>query len=188
MPSLTPCTRPDARKSFVIAAAARRRGEIDYRDHIVRRGDVSPAGWPKKRAGCLAEQERRLAALGFGPGNDVAAPTVYTVHDIHALLATRSRQCWRGSGRHRLALRAATRSSTSNTRWTAAGSTASCCCNSVRLANSAAAARIFQPVYNPRSFFPIESSCHARRWPLLCLFLSVSPFVLAQDFPSHPIR
>ncbi|MEO6744340.1 MAG: hypothetical protein ABIN08_07655, partial [Caldimonas sp.] len=35
----------------------------------------------------LAEQERRLAALGFG-WRDVTATQVYTVHDIHAFLAS----------------------------------------------------------------------------------------------------
>jgi len=49
-------------------------------------------------------------------------------------------------------------------------------------------ARIFQPVYNPRSCFQLKVRVMRRRLAACVLFLSVSPFVLAQDFPSHPIK
>ncbi len=84
---------PDARKSFVIAGSGEApEGKPNYRDHIVRRGDVSPAGLAEKARWVIAEQQRRLTALGFGWG-DVAATQVYTVHDIHALIATELLQC-----------------------------------------------------------------------------------------------
>lgn len=79
---------PDAKPSFVIAGSGEvPEGQTNYRDHIVAKGDVSAAGMLRKVRWVLAEQERRLAALGFG-WRDVTATQVYTVHDIHAFLAS----------------------------------------------------------------------------------------------------
>ncbi len=78
----------NAKPSFVIAGSGEvPEGQANYRDHIVAKGDVSAAGMLEKVRWVLAEQERRLAALGFG-WRDVTATQVYTVHDIHAFLAS----------------------------------------------------------------------------------------------------
>jgi len=78
----------DARPTFVIAGSGEApEGKANYRDHIVRRGDVSPDGLREKALWVLGEQERRLAALGFA-WRDVTATQVYTVHDIHPFLAS----------------------------------------------------------------------------------------------------
>lgn len=77
----------DTRPSFVIAGSGEvPEGRANYRDHIVAKGDASPAGLLQKARWVLGEQERRLNALGFGWG-DVTATQVYTVHDIHPFLA-----------------------------------------------------------------------------------------------------
>ena len=78
----------DAAPSFVIAGSGEvPEGQANYRDHIVAKGDVSAAGLLRKARWVLAEQERRLAALGFGWG-EVTATQVYTVHDIHPFVAS----------------------------------------------------------------------------------------------------
>ncbi|MGZ8320549.1 MAG: 2-amino-5-chloromuconate deaminase CnbZ [Telluria sp.] len=78
----------DAAPSFVIAGSGEvPEGRANYRDHIVAKGDVSATGMLRKVRWVLAEQERRLAALGFG-WPDVTATQVYTVHDIHPFLAS----------------------------------------------------------------------------------------------------
>ena len=57
---------PDAGPSFVVAGGAEcPEGRGNYRDHIVRRGDLSPDGLAEKVRSGLGERERRLAALGF---------------------------------------------------------------------------------------------------------------------------
>ena len=78
----------DAAPSFVIAGSGEvPEGRANYRDHIVAKGDVSADGLLRKARWVLAEQERRLAALGFGWG-EVTATQVYTVHDIHPFVAS----------------------------------------------------------------------------------------------------
>ncbi len=61
-------------------------GHGNYRDHIVRLGDVTPAGLREKARFVLGEMERRMAALGFG-WRDTTATQLYTVHDIYPFLA-----------------------------------------------------------------------------------------------------
>lgn len=79
-------TRDDQRPSFVVAGSGEcPEGHGTYRDHIVRRGDISPAGIREKARFVLAEMERRMAALGTGWA-EVTATQVYTVHDIHPLI------------------------------------------------------------------------------------------------------
>lgn len=81
-------TVPDAEAtgSFVVAGSGEAaEGKGDYRDSIVARGDVSPAGLRTKARFVLAEMENRLRALGFG-WEDCTATQVYTVHDIHPFL------------------------------------------------------------------------------------------------------
>lgn len=77
----------EATPSFIIAGSAEApEGFANYRDHIVRRGDVSPEGLREKALYVLGEMERRLAALGVG-WKDTTATQVYTVHDLHPFLA-----------------------------------------------------------------------------------------------------
>jgi hypothetical protein len=75
-------TVPGERGGFVVAGSGEApEGQGNYRDHIVRRGDLSQEGLREKARWVLGEQERRLRALGFGWG-DVSAVQVYTVHDV----------------------------------------------------------------------------------------------------------
>ena len=77
----------EAMPSFVIAGSAESpEGKANYRDHIVRRGDASPAGLREKARWVLGEMERRMGALGFG-WIDATATELYTVHDVHPFLA-----------------------------------------------------------------------------------------------------
>jgi hypothetical protein len=57
-----------------------------YAERIIRLGDTSPAGMREKARYVLGEMERRMTALGFGWA-DVTATQLYTVFDIHAILA-----------------------------------------------------------------------------------------------------
>jgi hypothetical protein len=61
-------------------------GRSNYRDHIVRPGDTSPEGLREKVRYVLGAMEDRLAALGAG-WPDTTHAQVYTVHDIHPLIA-----------------------------------------------------------------------------------------------------
>jgi hypothetical protein len=75
-----------SRPGFVIAGCGEvPEGKGNYRDHIVRRGDVSPEGLREKARWVLAEQERRMAALGAGWA-DVTATQLYTIFDPHPFL------------------------------------------------------------------------------------------------------
>lgn len=76
-----------AAQTFCIAGSAESpEGKANYRDHIVRRGDVSPSGLREKARFVLAEMEARMASLGFGWA-DTTAAQLYTVHDVHPFLA-----------------------------------------------------------------------------------------------------
>jgi hypothetical protein len=77
---------PDAEPSFIVAGSGEApEGRDNYRDHIVRLGDISPVGMREKARFVLDEMERRLSAMGFGWA-DTTATQVYTVHDIHPFL------------------------------------------------------------------------------------------------------
>ena len=79
--------RDEPSPSFVVAGSGEcPEGRDNYRDHIVRRGDLSPAAIAEKARFVLAEMERRLGALGAGWA-DVTATQIYTIHDIHPFLA-----------------------------------------------------------------------------------------------------
>ena len=74
------------RKSFVIAGSGEvPEGKSNYRDHIIRRGDLSAEGLRTKAGYVLGEMERRMHALGCG-WPDATHTHVYTVHDVHSLL------------------------------------------------------------------------------------------------------
>ena len=82
-------TRPveGAPPSFVVAGSGEApEGRGDYRDHIVRRGDLSPESMREKARYVLGEMERRLSALG-ATWADTTATQVYTVHDLYPFLA-----------------------------------------------------------------------------------------------------
>ena len=75
-----------AEPSFVIAGSGEApEGRSNYRDHIVRLGDITAAGIREKARFVLGEIERRMAELGLGWPN-VSATQIYTVHDIHPFL------------------------------------------------------------------------------------------------------
>ena len=74
--------------SFVVAGSAEcPEGLGDYRDNIVRLGDISQDAILEKARFVLGEMERRLGVLGAGWA-DVTATQVYTVHDIHSFIAS----------------------------------------------------------------------------------------------------
>jgi hypothetical protein len=85
--SYTVPAESDTPASFVVAGSGEApEGRGNYRDHIVRRGDVSPEGLREKARWVLAEMERRMAALGCA-WRDATATQLYTVHDVHPFLA-----------------------------------------------------------------------------------------------------
>ena len=80
--------RDETRPSFVVAGSGEcPEGRGNYRDHIVRRGEVSPDAMVEKARFVLGEMERRLAALSAG-WTEVTGTQVYTVHDIHPFIAS----------------------------------------------------------------------------------------------------
>jgi hypothetical protein len=80
--------RDELRPSFVVAGSAEcPEGLGNYRDNIVRLGDLSHEAILEKARFVLDEMERRLGALGAG-WEDVTATQVYTVHNIHTFLAS----------------------------------------------------------------------------------------------------
>ncbi len=80
--------RSNAAASFVIAGSGEcPEGKPNYRDYIVRRGDVSADGLREKAVWVLGEMERRMAALGF-TWAETTATQLYTVHDVHPFLAS----------------------------------------------------------------------------------------------------
>ncbi len=78
--------RAEEHPSFVVAGSGEcPEGLGNYRDHIVRRGELSPDAIAEKARFVLGEMERRLGALGAGWA-DVTATQIYTIHDIHPFL------------------------------------------------------------------------------------------------------
>ena len=73
--------------SFVIAGSAEvPEGDGTYKDRIIRRGDTSAAALRQKALYVLNTMEHRMSLLGAAWG-DSTATHVYTVHDLHPLLA-----------------------------------------------------------------------------------------------------
>jgi hypothetical protein len=74
------------RVSFVTSGAADcPEGLPNYRDHIIRLGDVSPEGLKDKVRFALGDLESRFDLMEIGWA-DVAQMLLYTVHDVHALI------------------------------------------------------------------------------------------------------
>jgi hypothetical protein len=72
--------------SFVIAGSGESvEGKANYRDHIVRPGDTSPAGMLDKARWVLDEMERRMSAFD-GDWRQTTAVQLYTVQDICPIL------------------------------------------------------------------------------------------------------
>lgn len=83
-----PVSEAPARTSFVIAGSAESpEGKANYRDHIIRLGDTSRDGLLEKARWVLGEHQRRMGKLGVGWA-DTTGVHVYTVHDIHPLMAS----------------------------------------------------------------------------------------------------
>lgn len=82
-------TVPDAGAppSFVTAGSAEApEGKPNYHDYIIAPGDVSLTGLRAKASWVIGELERRMGLLGVD-WTATTALQVYTVHDIHPLLA-----------------------------------------------------------------------------------------------------
>jgi hypothetical protein len=72
--------------TFVVAGGGEApEGKPNYRDYIVRRGDLTAEGLREKVRFVVVEMERRLTALGFG-WRDATSAQAYTVHDVGRLL------------------------------------------------------------------------------------------------------
>ena len=93
-PPAEPCfhafsyTVPDAGApaSFVIAGSGESlEGKANYRDYIVRPGDVTPDGMLEKAKFVLDEMERRMSAFG-GAWRQTTAVQLYTVQDVYSIL------------------------------------------------------------------------------------------------------
>jgi hypothetical protein len=79
-----PASRPPS--SFVIAGSGESvEGKANYRDHIVRPGDTSPAGMLDKARFVLDEMERRMSAFG-SDWSQTTAVQLYTVQDVCPIL------------------------------------------------------------------------------------------------------
>jgi len=79
--------RPGTRLTFHIAGSGEApEGKGNYQDHIIRRSDTSAGGLREKARYVLGEMERRMQALGFDWAQ-VTATQLYTVHDVHPILA-----------------------------------------------------------------------------------------------------
>ncbi len=89
-----------AAPSFVVAGSGEaEEGHANYRDHTVALGDTSPEGLRRKARWVLGEMERRMGALA-GSWAETTATQLYTVHDIHPLIAAEIVP--RGAARHGL--------------------------------------------------------------------------------------
>jgi hypothetical protein len=75
--------------SFVIAGSCEApEGKANYKDHIVRYGDVSPPAMEEKVEWVLKEMERRLKAFSAN-WEITTAVQIYTIHDFFALAERR---------------------------------------------------------------------------------------------------
>ncbi len=84
-----PAQEPDSGvQSFVIAGSGEaEEGPGDYKERIVRLGDISAPAMVEKARHVLATMESRMAALGV-TWADAGTTQVYTVHDLHPFLAS----------------------------------------------------------------------------------------------------
>lgn len=81
-----PTSKAAVMTDFVVAGSAEvPEGRNNYKDHIVRPGDVSPDGVREKARWVLAEMERRMGAFGAN-WRHATGTNLYTVHDTHPLI------------------------------------------------------------------------------------------------------
>jgi hypothetical protein len=77
---------PDAPASFVVAGSGESiEGKANYRDHIVRLGDTSPAAMLEKAKWVLDIMEHRMSAFG-GDWSQTTGVQLYTVQDVYPIL------------------------------------------------------------------------------------------------------
>ena len=81
-----PAAEAHAPRSFVVAGSGEWPEDQPFPEGIVARGDASAAGLQKKAAYVLATMRERTAGLECD-WDALSAAQVYTVHDIHPLLA-----------------------------------------------------------------------------------------------------
>ena len=81
-----PVASPERPADYVVAGSGEWPEHLPFPDGIVARGDISPAGMAHKAAYVLDTMRARADGLG-GDWSRLSAVSVYTVHDIHALLA-----------------------------------------------------------------------------------------------------
>jgi hypothetical protein len=72
---------------FITSGAAECPDKPNYRERIVRLGETSPDALREKLQFAMGDLESRLAALGVH-WSDVSKTRLYTVHDLHPLIAT----------------------------------------------------------------------------------------------------
>lgn len=85
--SYTVVSSVPASRTFIVAGSGEApEGKSNYRDHIVRLGDVSQDGMREKVRYVLAEMERRLASIGYS-WRDALETQAYTVHDLGTLVS-----------------------------------------------------------------------------------------------------
>ena len=82
-----PTTRPAAGASFVVAGSGEWPEDQPFPEGIVARGDASAQGLAAKAAYVLRTMRERTEGLG-GNWSTLTGAQVYTVHDIHPLLAS----------------------------------------------------------------------------------------------------
>jgi hypothetical protein len=76
----------DAPASFVVAGSGESvEGKVNYLDHIVRLGDISPSGMLEKAKFVLDEMERRMSAFS-GDWSQTTGAQLYTVQNVFSLL------------------------------------------------------------------------------------------------------
>ena len=81
-------TAPGTEASFVVAGSAEApEGHGNYRDHIVRLGDMTHERHSRKGALRARRDGAPHGGARFHAGTDTTATQIYTVHDIHPFLA-----------------------------------------------------------------------------------------------------
>lgn len=76
----------DPAPTFTIAGSGEApEGKGNYRDHIIRRGDVDADGLHEKARWVIGEMERRMSLFDAG-WKDTTAAQLYTVFDVHPFI------------------------------------------------------------------------------------------------------
>ncbi len=86
-------------RTCVIAGSGETQGALTAADGIVSRGDVSAAGMRAKTEQTLLRMTERLERMGLG-WSDIAQSNIYTVHNIHQLMASTILPSLHEAGRH----------------------------------------------------------------------------------------